>query len=218
MRKTMSLKQHDANRRNAKKSTGPKTENGKAVSKLNALKHGLLAQSVVVRGHKVKESPNEFKKLCQEFYTSLAPIGPLEEMLVDQIVQATWRLRRARTAESGEIALSVDDGHWKRTHQHPALICMEWEIFGAPAHSMGGSALGSRLMENQLKEVRASVEKEGELSEAAIQSVVVQGKPYGLTKDLEKCVHSCSRIPTDWSLRSCAQIRKSRLWHILIKS
>jgi len=176
----------EANRRNAQKSTGPKTENGKAASKLNALKHGLLAQTVVVRGYQIKESTNEFKKLCREFYADLNPVGPLEEMLVNQIVTATWRLRRARTAESGEIALSVDDGHWKRTHQHPALICMEWEIFGDPAHSMRGSALGSRLMENQLKAVRASVEKEGELTEAAIQSVVVQGKPYGLTEDLEK--------------------------------
>ena len=99
-----------ANRRNAQKSTGPRTAAGKAISKLNALKHGVLAQSVVVRGHQIKESPHEFKKLCQEFYTSLSPVGPLEEMLVDQIIQAAWRLRRARTAESGEIALSVDEG------------------------------------------------------------------------------------------------------------
>ena len=54
MKKTMSLKQVAANRRNAQKSTGPKTANGKAVSKLNALKHGLLAQTVVVRGQQLQ--------------------------------------------------------------------------------------------------------------------------------------------------------------------
>ena len=76
----------EANRRNAQKSTGPKSAAGKAISKLNALKHGVLAQTVVVRGQQIKELPHEFKKLCQEFYTSLSPVRPLEAMLVDQIV------------------------------------------------------------------------------------------------------------------------------------
>ena len=45
MRKTMSLKQLAANRRNAQKSTGPKTPEGRAVSKMNALKHGILSKA-----------------------------------------------------------------------------------------------------------------------------------------------------------------------------
>jgi hypothetical protein len=182
----MSPKQIEANRRNAQKSTGPKTPTGQAISKMNALKHGVLAQSVVVRGHKLKESTNEFKKLCQEFHTNLAPVGPLEEMLMEQIVTAAWRLRRARTAESGEIALNVDGGHWERTHKHPALTTMLWDTFGDPAFAMRESAMGNNFLENQLKEVRDPVEQEGELTEAAIQSVIYHGKPFSLTKDLEK--------------------------------
>ncbi len=107
-------------------------------------------------------------------------------MLVDQIIQATWRLRRARTAESGEIALSVDGGWWKRSRQDPLLISMDWDIFGDPGHAMRDSALGNRLLESQLEKVRASVEKEGELTAAAIQSVIFHGKPYSLTRDLEE--------------------------------
>jgi len=172
MRKTMSLKQLDANRRNAKKSTGPKTENGKAVSKLNALKHALLAQSVVVRGHKVKESPNEFKKLCQEFYTSLAPIGPLEGMLVDQIVQATWRLRRARTAESGEIALSVDTGWWERENHNPLpmILNMPRTPFSDPlVIQLERSMRGCHYLHHCLRGLREDVERDGELTEAALK-------------------------------------------------
>ena len=127
MRKPMAVtpRKLEANRRNAQKSTGPNTAEGRAVSKMNALKHGLLAQTVVVRGHQFKESTNEFKKLCQEFYADMNPVGPLEEMLVGQIVTATWRLRRARTAESGEIALSVDGGWWKRSRQDPLLTRLD---------------------------------------------------------------------------------------------
>jgi hypothetical protein len=95
-------------------------------------------------------------------------------------------LRRALKAESGEIALSVDEGQWKRRSHDPRLTSMLWEMSGDPAFSMRNSALGNLLLENQLKAVRASVEEEGELTEAAIQSVIFHGKPYSLTEDLEK--------------------------------
>jgi len=186
MRKTMSLKQLAANRRNAQKATGPKTPNGQAVSKMNALKHGILSKEAVVHGRCIKESDREFAALHQRFWDELQPAGPVEEMLVDQIVTTHWRLRRAMKAESGEITLSVDNGHWNRKHQHPALTCVLWESFGDPVSSMRNSAFGNRFLENQLKEVRASVEKEGELTETAIQSVKYNGKPYSLTKDLEE--------------------------------
>ena len=176
----------EANRRNAQKSTGPKTAAGRAISKMNALKHGVLAQSVVVRGHRLKESRNEFKKLCREFYTSLAPAGPLEEMLVGQIVTAAWRLRRARTAESGEIALSVDGGHWERKCNGLKVTTMFWGMDGDPMFQMRDSAFGNRFLENQLKAVRDSVERDGKLTEAAIQSVIFHGKPFDLTKKLEE--------------------------------
>jgi hypothetical protein len=186
MRKTMSPKQLVANRRNAQKSTGPKTANGKAVSKLNALKHGILSREVLVRGKHARESAREFRTLHAQFRQHLNPVGPVEEMLVDQIVTAHWRLRRALKAESGEIALSVDGGQWERAHKHPALATMEWDVFGDPAFAMGNSAFGNRFMENQLRAVRAAVEKEGELTGAAVQSVMFHGKPYSLTENLEK--------------------------------
>jgi hypothetical protein len=186
MRKTMSLKQIAANRRNAQKSTGPQTPAGRAVSKMNAVKHGILSKEVLVRGMYIKENGREFAALHQRFWEKAMPVGPMEEMLVDQILTTHWRLRRALKAESGEIALSVDNGHWERTHGDLTLTSMLWGMHGDPVFSMRNSALGNRLMENQLKEVRASVEKEGELTEAAIQSVIFHGKPYSLTEDLEK--------------------------------
>jgi len=186
MKKSRSPKQIEASRRNGQKSTGPKTPEGRAISKLNALKHGLLAKTVVVRGHQIKESMHDFKKLCQEFYAELKPAGPLEELLVEQIVAVTWRLRRARTAESGEIALNVDGGQLRRKTNGFMLTTMMWDTHGDPMLAMQNSSLGILFVESQLKAIRESVEREGELTEAAIQSVVYRGKPFSLTRQLEE--------------------------------
>ena len=107
MRKPMAVTpaKIEANRRNAQKSTGPKSAAGKAVAKLNALKHGVLAQTVVVRGQQIKESPHEFKKLCQEFYTSLSPVRPLEAMLanLEPALAVALLDERVRIALNGEL-------------------------------------------------------------------------------------------------------------------
>ncbi len=188
-RKRMSLKQIAANQRNAQKSTGPQTANGKAVAKMNALKHGILSQEVVVRGLHIKERPREFKALHQRFVDSLQPVGPVEEMLVDQIVTAHWRLRRALLAESGEIALSVDGGQWRRNRPpHPTLQWAQWELLGDPIHNMEATVLGNGILESLMREVRSAVERDGELTETAIQALVRRfgDKPNTLTQDLEK--------------------------------
>jgi hypothetical protein len=188
MRKPMAVtpRKLEANRRNAQKSTGPKTAEGRAVSKMNALKHGLLAQTVVVRGHQFKESTNEFKKLCQEFYLSLDPVGPLEEMLVGQIVTATWRLRRARTAESGEIALSVDGGWWQREKHNPLPLLLALPpnpVSDGLVTKLEQSVWGCSYLLHCLNDVRKAVERDGELTEAALNDfkrcLREQARDYG---------------------------------------
>src|SRR4051812_18596608 len=76
-RKSMSIKMVSekrvaANRRNALLSTGPRTKQGKAVSRMNALRHGLLARQVVARGYLHQESEQEFKTLYREYEGSLS--------------------------------------------------------------------------------------------------------------------------------------------------
>jgi len=77
MGKRMSPAQIEANRRNARKSTGPKTPAGKAVAKRNALKHGMLSSDGVVRGLTISESALAFDSLRQAFRQHLAPVGPV---------------------------------------------------------------------------------------------------------------------------------------------
>ena len=79
-----------ANRKNAKKSTGPRSEEGKAVVAKNALKHGLLARDTVLPG----EDPAEFDSQLSALEADIQPANSLEFELVRQIADAQWRMRR----------------------------------------------------------------------------------------------------------------------------
>jgi hypothetical protein len=101
-----SQQQIDANRANALKSTGPQTPQGKAAVSQNALKHGLSAQQACIPG----EDQDEFNATLQSFQDELKPVGPLQTLLVQQIVMAAWRLARIRLLEGGIFQLrSVDE-------------------------------------------------------------------------------------------------------------
>jgi hypothetical protein len=88
-------KRTEANRRNARKSTGPKTAAGKAVVSRNAVRHGLLSEESVLPREDAGIFEEFRKALCQE----LKPVGGLEALLVDRIVSSAWRLRRLITIE-----------------------------------------------------------------------------------------------------------------------
>lgn len=104
---TVSQKQLEANKKNAKKG-GVKTEEGKAIVKYNALRHGLLAKEVVITVGEGAENPEEFNALPEDLKVQLAPAGTLEEMLVEKIAVAYWRLRRAYRYEVGLIRHELD--------------------------------------------------------------------------------------------------------------
>jgi hypothetical protein len=184
MNKTMTPKQIEANRQNAQKATGPKTPSGRAASKMNALKHGIFSRNVLVRGTHARENEREFRALHDRFREHYQPVGPVEEMLVDEIVTGHWRLQRALKAESGEIALNVDGGHEKRGRVSPQLQWARWELRGDVVLAMEESALGNSILAGWLREVRTRVEQDGELTEASIK-IPFHGKPNRLSKDLE---------------------------------
>jgi hypothetical protein len=81
-----------ANRLNAQKSTGPRTTEGKAASSTNALKSGIYAQSLIIRG----VDPADLEALRDDFYAHHQPQSPDERALVDVLVHSEWTLRRLR--------------------------------------------------------------------------------------------------------------------------
>jgi hypothetical protein len=94
--KILSEQKTAANRANARKSTGPKTPEGKERVSRNALKHGLLSGNVVVEWEEV----SVFREFEQNMWKRLQPVGELEELLVDRIVTSAWRLRRLAAYET----------------------------------------------------------------------------------------------------------------------
>ena len=79
-----------ANRRNSKKSTGPRTRQGKAIVSKNAVKHGLLAHQVVISS----ESREDFKIHRDRIIKDMVPETPMESMLAERVVILSWRLKR----------------------------------------------------------------------------------------------------------------------------
>jgi hypothetical protein len=85
-----------ANRANAQKSTGPRSAEGKAASRFNALKHGLDAQSIVLPN----EDPADYEALANEYDRSLRPTTPTERFHVDTLIRSDWQKRRLQLVEA----------------------------------------------------------------------------------------------------------------------
>ena len=85
-----------ANKKNAHRSTGPKTSAGKAASSRNSLRHGLTAKTVILPG----EDPQTYLDHQDAIHRALHPIGAVEELVVDRIIGYAWRLRRVEHVEA----------------------------------------------------------------------------------------------------------------------
>jgi hypothetical protein len=85
----ITLKQIEANRRNAAKSTGPRTADGKAASRSNAMKHGILSSVVVAEN----EDRDTFETLCQRLFSEFQPQSMVEIALVEKLALLLWRGR-----------------------------------------------------------------------------------------------------------------------------
>ena len=88
------------NRANATHSTGPRTDAGKQRSSLNATKHGLTAQTVVLPS----EDPAQYEAHRAQFFDEYQPATPTETQLVQELVDTSWRLNRIPLLEAGLIA------------------------------------------------------------------------------------------------------------------
>lgn len=149
-----SEKRISANRKNAKKSTGPKTERGKARSRRNAIKHGFFADQEPLDDLPIfEENPEEFTKLLRRLWEEHDPVGPTEENFVHYIalqwlkLRRLWRYEEAlRESEQHTVSLRAMDGHY-------------------PIHSASRDAL--RIFETAKEEY----ETKGEISQETKKSI-----------------------------------------------
>jgi|GEM_PF-688556 len=96
-------KQLNANRLNALQSTGPKTDEGKAIVSSNAMRHGIFTKDLIISSHLGKEDETEYLEMLTNLIGCLAPQNQMESLLVEKIAIDFWRLRRVIRFEAGSI-------------------------------------------------------------------------------------------------------------------
>ena len=96
-----SLRQIESNRRNALRSTGPKTETGKQRSSQNAIRHGLTAETVIGP----LEDPEDYKAFEQAVTADYDAETAVERELVLRLASLLWRLRRSTLIETGLLQI-----------------------------------------------------------------------------------------------------------------
>ena len=108
-----SLRQIESNRRNAQKSTGPKTDDGKARASRSAVRHGLTAETVI----KLLEDPDDYRAFEQAVTADYDAETAVERELVLRLASLLWRLRRATAIETGLLQRSHHDARRDPNHQ-----------------------------------------------------------------------------------------------------
>jgi hypothetical protein len=98
------FRQIEANRRNARNSTGPVTEEGKKRSRCNAVRHGLTAETVIG----VLEDAEDYKAFEAVIVADYDAQSGVERELVLRLSSLLWRLRRATTMETGLFEMQAD--------------------------------------------------------------------------------------------------------------
>jgi hypothetical protein len=129
-----SFRQIEANRRNARKSTGPVTQAGKQRSRCNAVRHGLTAETVIG----ALEDAEDYKAFEAVIIADYDAQSAVERELVLRLWSLLWRLRRATTIETGLFEIQAD--HLKEFKLARQVLPASREVVYAMferAHSIG---------------------------------------------------------------------------------
>lgn len=90
---------------NGAKSRGPKTDEGKASSSLNAVRHGLSAPNLLLPG----EDPAEYEQHLDSYFSTFVPTTLPEAHVVVQMADLAWKLRRLSKLEDGRVLARLDE-------------------------------------------------------------------------------------------------------------
>ena len=174
--KATSKRKVDANRRNARRSAGPKDT---SKTRYNARKHGLLSPAVLIDGGDLEENPRELEALFARLWDDRAPVGAMEEELVDIIATCCWRRRRAVRAEVGAIRRAADSTVHEMIDARERRFLMSLNDEGLPGGGgMDGSwrdmlktSLGVQHLRDVLRDARYWVDGLGYLPEDEFMKV-----------------------------------------------
>jgi hypothetical protein len=181
----ISEKQLEANRRNAERSTGARSDAGKARSSLNNLRHGLTGHINILP----TEDREAHDRFCNELIDGFLPETPMEQQLAHSVAEDNWRLNRARAIENNMFAL----GH-EGERREVQVALADARTFQAHANqfqllTIYEQRINRTLQRNmkQLQELQAGRRQQRQLAleEAQLlaQQSLLNGLPYDPAKD-----------------------------------
>jgi hypothetical protein len=198
-KRPVSERRIQANRRNALRSTGPKTARGKRAVAGNAIKHGFLAREVVITTGDGEEALEEFHALIERLWEYYEPVGVVEESLVQTIATCWWRKARVIRAENGEIrrrldTLAVDRALRNSDKANLDLALMEmdlgvysaenqaddkvstrdrWSAMQGAQSNMRGHGAGLGYLSALLQKAKSEIASEGYISEKIREKILL---------------------------------------------
>lgn len=155
-----SERQISANRLNARRSTGSKSQNGKLRSRQNAIRHGLTAETVIG----VLEDPCDYAVFEAAIIADYAPRSMVEHELVARLASLLWRLRRATSIETGllEIQGEIQRSRKNAIETLPSERSVVQRLFGTGdpmeivAHNRSDRGRGRSIGDGQALDVKAA--------------------------------------------------------------
>src|SRR5271154_1140163 len=142
---------------NSNQSTGPRTQEGKQRSALNALRHGLTGRTIVMP----YEDMDQYHIFCKRLFQSLAPETPLEEQYAQTWCDTQWRLNRARSLEDAMLALGHAEaaGEIETEHAQVHAVLTAARVFRDDSRSFLNLSLYEqrlqRTLEKSLRDLKA---------------------------------------------------------------
>lgn len=185
----VSDRQLQANRRNALKSTGPRTPEGKAVVAQNAVTHGLLAQLEVLPG---LERQEDWDNHTSEVMADLAPEGRMEVILAERVALLTWRLGRTARYEREVAAIALENAERDLARED-----LDWGREQSQAESPLGKARGLMACSQALLDVLADLPKSAEqtpLDEAYVYLIMEVAAKVAAMTSLHLIDPSCAAL------------------------
>jgi hypothetical protein len=174
-----------ANRANAQLSTGPKSEAGKAIVSLNAVKTGLTGCTVLLPA----DDAAQYQAHILSYQKELQPVGPEESALVQSIADIRWRLNRIPALEQSLLVLchqdaSETDPLCQNMQRTPMVEMTVRRLYAKEFHNL--ALQESRLSRRREKEMAELQKRQQERKEREAQAIYEAAKSFVLVQHLKQ--------------------------------
>src|SRR5258706_12572982 len=160
-----------ANRRNAQKSTGPRTLSGKAIASRNAIKHGLCSSQPLI----TNENEAAYSAFVDRWLDELRPCGARQEGAAEQNILAAWQIRRVPGLRAGLICPEMEHNA-KHGSSHP--MRMDAEAYANLGKLDRHQAALERSYQRRLKELeQLQAAEEEQAQDSRLEAQEIQNEP-----------------------------------------